>query len=167
MKALVVYDSLWGNTAAVARAIADGIGPDARAVPTDEATNAAVAEADLIVAGSPVMAFNLPSDEIRAKVADDYRTKAPTPPDVSHPSMRSWLEGLPAGHAKVAAFDTRLRWTPRGAAGSIDKALERAGYQVVAKAEKFIVQGTYGPLREGELDRARRWGKELARSAGA
>ena len=38
MKAVVVYESLWGNTAAVARAIAAGIGPDARALSTSEAT---------------------------------------------------------------------------------------------------------------------------------
>jgi flavodoxin len=34
MKAIVVYESYWGNTAAVARAIAEGLGPDARAIST-------------------------------------------------------------------------------------------------------------------------------------
>ena len=52
MKAIVVYESLWGNTAAIARAIAEGIGPQAQALPTDQATSAVIADADLIVAGA-------------------------------------------------------------------------------------------------------------------
>lgn len=166
MKALVVYESLWGNTAAIARAIADGIGPDARAVTTDEATREAVAEADLIVAGAPVLAFSLPTEDIRDKLAADPG-KAPTPPDLSHPSMRSWLDALPEGHGRAAAFETRIWWSPRGATGAIDRGLQRAGYRRAAKSQKFVVEGAYGPLREGELDRARRWGMELARDATA
>ena len=53
MKAIVVYESLWGNTAAIARAIAEGIGPEARALSTAEATGPAIADVDLLVAGSP------------------------------------------------------------------------------------------------------------------
>ena len=51
MKAIVVYESHWGNTAAIARAIAEGLGPEARALSTAEATGEAVAGADLIVRG--------------------------------------------------------------------------------------------------------------------
>ena len=161
MKALVVYESLWGHTAAIARAIADGIGPDARAVTTDEATDEALAEADLVVAGAPVLAFNLATEGIRDKLAADPG-KAPTPPDLDHPSMRSWLDELPEGHGRAAAFETRIWWSPRGATAAIDRGLRRAGYRKAAKAQKFVVEGTYGPLREGEIDRARRWGVELA-----
>jgi hypothetical protein len=161
MKALVVYESMWGHTAAIARAIADGIGPDARAVTTDEATPEALAEADLVVAGAPVLAFNLATEGIRDKLAADSG-KAPTPPDLDHPSMRSWLDELPEGHGRAAAFETRIWWSPRGATPAIDRGLRRAGYRKAAKAQKFVVEGTYGPLREGEIDRARRWGVELA-----
>lgn len=161
MKAIVVYESHWGNTAAVARAIAEGIGPGARAVPTDEAVGRELVDADLVVAGAPVMMFSLPGESARDKVAVDR--KAPVAPDVSHPMLRTWLEGLPtARRAKAAAFDTRLRWTPRGAVGSIERKLREAGYDVVTKGKGFVVQGTYGPLRDGELDRARAWGHELA-----
>ena len=52
MKAFVVYESLWGNTAAIARAIADGLGPGAVALTTDEAGAETVENADLIVAGT-------------------------------------------------------------------------------------------------------------------
>ena len=68
MKALVVYESLWGNTAAVARAIAAGLGPEAQALSTAEATKDIVAGADLIVAGSPLFAFQLPTDKIRETI---------------------------------------------------------------------------------------------------
>ena len=164
MKALVVYQSLWGNTAAIARAIAEGIGPDARAVTTEEATREVVAAADLIVAGAPVIAFNLPTEGMLDKLAADPG-KAPTPPDLSHPSMRSWLHALTKGQGRAAAFETRIWWSPRGATGAIDRGLRRAGYRTAAKSQKFIVEGTYGPLREGELERARRWGMELAQDA--
>lgn len=163
MRAIVVYESLWGNTATIARAIAEGIGPDARPLTTDEATPAVVAEADLIVAGAPVLGFRLPSDSIRASIATSER-EAPAPPDLSHPSMRTWLAGLPAGHAGAAAFETRFRWSPGGATGGIESGLKGAGYRPMAKAQKFVVTGKYGPLRAGEAERARRWGEELARS---
>jgi hypothetical protein len=87
---------------------------------------------------------------------------APTPPDLSHPSMRSWLNALPSGHARTAAFETRIWWSPRGATGDIERGLERAGHVRVAKAEKFVVKDKYGPLRDGELERAQRWGAALA-----
>ena len=161
MKAIVVYESLWGNTAAIARAIAGGIGPEARALSTAEATAAVTADADLIVAGAPVMAFRLPSDKIRNTLANT-KGKAPTPPNLSHPTMRSWLAALPRGKGRAAAFDTQFKWSP-SATSAITRGLERAGYSRVAKAQRFIVKGTYGPLRDGELERARAWGGELAK----
>lgn len=164
MHAVVVYESHWGNTAAIARAIAEGIGPEARALATDEATPAVLGSADLVVAGAPVMAFGLPTEGIRTTAATDR--KAPTPADVSHPSMREWLEGLPSGKAFSAAFETRLRWSPGGATSAIDKGFAKAGYRPISKAQKFVVTGSYGPLREGELERARAWGAELAASLG-
>ncbi len=163
MKALVVYESLWGNTAAVARAIAEGIGPEARALSTAEASSAAIADADLIVAGAPVLAFGLPSDKIRESIGADPG-KAPAPPDLSHPSMRSWLDALPKGQGRSAAFETRIWWSPGGATAAIVRGLERAGYRPIAKAKRFIVKGAYGPLRDGELERARLWGAELAQA---
>jgi hypothetical protein len=163
MKAVVVYESLWGNTAAVARAIAEGFGPEASALPTDAATPELVAEADLIVAGAPVLGFSLPSDKMRQSVASS-EAGAPTPPDLAHPSMRSWRAGLPHGRGQAAAFETRIWWSPRGATGDIEKGLGRAGYATAAKAHKFVVNDKYGPLRDGELDRAREWGRELRQS---
>jgi hypothetical protein len=161
MNAVVVYESHWGNTAAIATAIAEGLGSEARALTTDEASDAAIMDADLIVAGAPVIAFRLPSDKMRENLANES-SKAPSQPDLSHPSMRSWLDHLPWGRGRSAAFETRIWWSPRGATGDIERRLQGAGYPSLAKAGRFVVEGTYGPLRDGELERARRWGAELA-----
>ncbi len=161
MKAIVVYESHWGNTAAIARAIAEGIGPEARALSTAEATGAALAEADLIVAGAPLLGFSLPTaDMLKSLGANAARD--PVAPDLSHPSLRSWLDALPAGHGYAAAFETRIWWSPGSAAKTIESGLVRLGYRSAAKPHRFIVQGKYGPLRAGELERAKLWGAELA-----
>jgi len=76
--------------------------------------------------------------------------------------MRSWLEALPPGHGAFAAFETGLRWSPGGSTSAIARGLEQAGYRAVMKGQRFVVKGKWGPLRDGELERARRWGAELA-----
>ena len=78
--------------------------------------------------------------------------------------MRAWLDTLPKGSGRAAAFETRIWWSPGSAAKTILSKLERAGYRPIAKAGRFIVKGKYGPLRDGELERARLWGAELAQA---
>ena len=160
MNAVVVYESHWGNTAAIAQAIADGIGSGTRALNTDEATREALAGVDLIVAGAPVIAFALPRDGALNQIQRDE--KAPTPPDVSHPLLRTWLDNLRVGRGFGAAFETRIWWSLRGATGTIESKLQDSGYKRLMHGERFIVQGGYGPLRDGELERARKWGAALA-----
>jgi flavodoxin len=156
MRAVVVYESHWGNTEAVARAIADGLGPDAVALTTDQAGAAVIAGVDLIVAGAPVMGFRLPTEGM----IEGLRTERGA--DTSNAPMRAWLEGLPDGSGAYAAFETRIWWSPGGATGAIGRALEAAGYRPIAKGHRFIVKDKDGPLREGELENARQWGAELA-----
>jgi len=165
MKAIVVYESLWGNTAAIARAIAEGIGHGAQVLSTAEATAEMLAGVDLIVAGSPVLAFKMPTEQIR----DSLRSTpvdAPAPADFSHPSMRSWLAALPMGRARSAAFETRVRGPFGHATPEITKALAQAGYLSTTRPLSIIVTGKYGPLKEGEIERAREWGVELEESMG-
>jgi hypothetical protein len=152
---------LWGNTAAIAKAVADGLGPGAVALTTDEASLAVIDGAELIVAGAPVHAFRLASEASRQKLARDA-AGADAPADLAHPALRTWLEALPAGRGFQAAFDTRFWWSPGSATGTVAKLLERAGYARLVKPERFIVQGTHGPLRPGELERAHAWGVTLA-----
>lgn len=165
MKTIVVYESYWGNTAAVARAIAEGLGTGAQALTTSEATAAVVADADLIVAGSPVIAFSLPNEKMRESIRANPG-KAPAPPDLSHPSLQSWLGGLQKGHGRAAAFETRVRLSPGGATSKIIRGLEDAGYIPIGEAQRFIVKGKFGPLIEGELEKARLWGSALLKAMG-
>jgi len=162
VKAVVVYESLWGNTAQVARAVAEGIGQDTRALSTAAATVAEVAGMDLIVAGAPVFGFKLSSDKMRQAIRANPG-KAPSPPDLSHPALRAWLDALPAGRGRSAAFDTQVRGPFGSGAPEIARALEAAGYASLADPVGFVLKGRYGPLRSGELERAREWGAELAR----
>ncbi len=164
MKAIVVYESKWGNTAAVAKAIAGGLGPDASVMTTDEATPAAIAGADLIVAGSPLLGFALPTEAMLDSIAKDAKNP-PAAPDASHRTMRSWLADLPSGSGRGASFETRIWWSPGSAAKAILKELEAAGYKTADEPQKFIVTGRVGPLKDGELDRARQWGATLALKA--
>jgi hypothetical protein len=160
---VVVYQSFWGNTAKVAAAIAEGLGDDTRCLSTSEATPEALEGADLIVAGAPIHGFSLPPRNAAKNLSAQQR-KAPTPPDVSQQPTRDWLDALPAGSARVAAFETGLSWSPGSAAKKIVKQMVVKGYES-AGFERFIVTGTYGPLAEGELERARAWGASLVTGA--
>lgn len=160
MNILVVYESLWGNTAAVAKAIAAGFGPEASALTTAEATTELVADADLLVVGGPVFAFHLSSEKSRESIRTSTDRGMP-PPDLSSPSIRTWLAKIPNGNGYFAAFDTHVRG-PFGRGGpTIAKELGVMGYRLLVPPEGFVVSGKYGPLRPGELDRARKWGEAL------
>ena len=163
MHAIVVYESHWGNTAAIARAIAEGIGTEVRALSTAEATGEVIAGADLIVAGAPLLGFSLPTEGMLKGIAGNA-SKDPVAPDLSHPSMRAWLDALPRGSGRAASFETRIWWSPGSAAKAILGKLEALGYRPVAKAQRFVVQGKYGPLRDGEQERAKAWGAALAQA---
>lgn len=165
MKAVVVYESLWGNTAAVAGAIAEGIGEGTTALSTAAAGSAALEGVDLIVAGAPLLGFSLPTQQMRDGIAN---TRPPgAAPDLSAPLLRTWLAGIPSGSAGFAAFETRIWWSPGSAPKTISALLTAKGYHAAAPSEKFIVTGKTGPLKAGELERARAWGAALARAAGA
>ena len=173
MNALVVYESLWGNTAEVARAIAEGLGAGTPALSTAEATPERVLAARLLVAGAPVHNGRLPREQSRAKALERSQDRERYPdlaaPDHGHPPMADWLAALPhrADGAFGAAFDTRSmgRWT--GSANTrIARALKRAGYQWRDEPLGFLVVAQDGPLAPGELDRAQAWGERLSELVG-
>jgi len=72
MKAIVVYESHWGNTAAIAKAIAEGLGLEAKALTTAQATAVAIAGAELVVAGAPLMGFTLPTEAMLKNLAANH-----------------------------------------------------------------------------------------------
>jgi hypothetical protein len=97
---------------------------------TREATADEIAGADLVVAGSPVLAFRFHTEQIRESIGADPGP-APGPPDLLHPSMRSWLEAIRRGEGRAAVFDTEGRGPFGNAAPAILRGLEEAGYRSI------------------------------------
>ena len=169
MKAIVVVESLWGNTLAVGRAIAEGIGEGAVAVTTSEAIPDLLDGADLVVAGAPVHIMRLPSSKTREKARLRGERPGATKPDLSQVPMAEWGRGLAHATALGAAFDTRIGTQKGGcSAAKISGRLKKAGYRPALSPERFFVErvgddpGSGVRLADGELDRARAWGKALA-----
>jgi flavodoxin len=151
MKALVVYDSVFGNTEKVAQAMGDALG--AQALRVGDVKPEHLSGLDALFVGSPTRAFS------------------PTP------AIKAWLRGLPPRSlqgVKVAAFDTRASVEEVNsailtfmvkifgyAAEPIGKRLVRKGGEMAISPEGFFVEGTEGPLREGELERAADWVRQV------
>lgn len=158
MKSLVVFESFFGNTEKIARAIGIALGEtgEVQVVRVEDIKPGDWQSADLLVVGSPTRGFNV------------------------SPATKAFLKALPAGSLqgkKVAAFDTRLSAAGMKkvpgfvrfligifgyAAEKIGKALQEKGAVLVTAAEGFWVDDTEGPLTDGELDRAAAWAKKLA-----
>lgn len=161
-RALVVFESMFGNTRAVAEAIADGLATfgDVRAVDVRDATTE-VRDMDLIVVGAPTHAFGLSRPRTRA----DAGTQGADPKAAAGGGVREWIDSLDSGDRSptVAVFDTRIHRprVPGSAARAARRRLRRHGFRV-GEAVSFWVTGTPGPLSDGELARARRWGEQLA-----
>jgi len=64
---------------------------------------------------------------------------------------------MPPTDAGFATFETRIWWSPGSAAKNIAKLLAERGLKPVAMPQKFVVTGRYGPLKDGEIERARQW----------
>lgn len=168
MDAVVVYESMWGNTSAIARAIAAGLGGGATAVSTDAATPAMIAASRLVVAGAPVHAMGLPTDATRSSAAAKRQGGDGLSADVSHPPLRDWLEALPHGDRHYAAFETRIRGPlGRGAARAISRLFEEAGWSALDEPHGFTVALTTRSsepaalLLPGQEEAAHRWGAHL------
>lgn len=168
MKALVVYESMFGNTEKVARAVAEGlrtrlevelVGADQAPAPPDE-------QVDLVVVGGPTHAFSMTRQNTRE---DAVRQGAPASRQAY--GIREWIDHLQAGpHSeRIATFDTRVARTggtvrhfPGSAAKAAAKGMRKHGYEALAEPESFWVEDTSGPLFPGEEERARAWGEQLA-----
>lgn len=162
-RSLVVFESMYGNTEAVARAIAEGI---AAHVPVEVVeVGAAPAEPGedvaLLVVGGPTHAFGM----TRPATRQDAAAKAGRATVSQGPGVREWLESLRDRPGTVgAAFDTRVvrPRVPGSAARAIARRLHRRGLTVGDAPHTFWVAGSEGPLLDGELERARAWGAALA-----
>jgi flavodoxin len=161
MKAVVLYESLYGNTEAVARAIAEGLAPvgGVTLARFGDAGERAAEDADFVVLGGPTHGWGMTKPASRKR-----------PDTEGYPvGAREWLEGSHQAEGRMAtAFDTRFgkpRWLTGSAALRIARRLGRSGFELIAPPESIFVIHTEGPLRAGEEDRARTWGAEIARRA--
>jgi hypothetical protein len=171
--ALVIFESIYGNTREVAEAIGSGLGAsgDVEVKPIHEVEQSALAATDLVVVGGPTHMHGLASSMSRkmaVKAAEDESVEVD---DSAHEelALRSWLAHTELPGGRAAAFDTRVDKSPMltgSAARGIAKRLRRSGYEIVADPESFFVEDSEGPLAEGELERAREGGASLV-AAGA
>jgi flavodoxin len=162
MRALVVYESWFGNTRQVADRIAAGLAHEGHVdlVTVDEPVPS-LDGVDLLVVGAPTHVHGLSSKRSREGAIDQGAAGEPGI------GVRGWIAALPngAGGPRVAAFDTRVNKPALlvgSAARGIVRRLRERGYSLAADPQSFFVAGTPGPLEEGEPERAEEWGKTLA-----
>jgi Flavodoxin domain len=166
MRALVVYESMYGNTAAIGEAVAQSLrahGLEVDAELVSKVDPADTAEVDLIVVGGPTHVHGMTSVASRKSAASDEKNTFPEP--TSEPGLRTWLKELPSGKGRLAAaFDTRLDkpvLVTGSAAKGIARRLRGRGFRLVTQPECFLVS-TENRLLEGELEHAAKWAEEVA-----
>ena len=169
MHAIVVYESMYGNTRHVAEAIARGIDVSGtvRVVPVSMAEAVSLADFDLIVVGGPTHVHGMSRASTRHS-ADDAATASGgdlvMEPDSTSEGVREWLATLSGTTGRAAAFDTRLDAAPLltgRASKGIAKMLRAAGFELITQPESFLV-GKDTHLLAGEEQRAEAWGAHLA-----
>jgi len=144
MNTLVIYDSLYGNTEKVAKAMAEALGKDAKAVKVGQVKAGGIKDYAYVLVGSP--------------------TQGGRPTKAMQTFLASLTEDDVLGK-RFAAFDTRAQafivklfgW----AAPKIEKTLKSKRANCTAQPQGFFVEGTKGPLAEGELKRAGTWAKAI------
>jgi len=141
MKALVIFDTNYGNTKLVADSIAGQLGEGARSVSVKDLRDSDLAGIGLLVVGSPIIGWK-PSER-----------------------MGNFLAGLSKGRLKgmkAAAFDTRVKMFISGdAAKKISRALNNFGAEIIVRPQAFYVRGKEGPLLDGEIERAKDWARSI------
>lgn len=161
MKALVVYESMFGNTEAIAEAVADGLGMTGEVTLADVVTMPSTAGMDLLVVGAPTHAFGLS----RPATRQDAGRQGTVRPGAAEVGLREFLDGSRRLTGLAAtSFDTKIGkfWVPGSAAGKAHRRLRRLGCRMLCPAQSFRVTGMTGPLADGELERAQRWAARLA-----
>jgi hypothetical protein len=164
MKALVVYESMFGNSEQVARAIAEGVGASGEVVLRDAATSTPgeIPEGvELLVVGGPTHAMAMSRPTTRE---DAIRQGAGQ--GLVRQGLREWLSGLPEDLHELpfATFDTRVskvRRLPGSAARGAARVLRRRKGRLVTPPESFYVEDVDGPLGEDQVELARTWGRGL------
>ena len=127
MRATVICESSFGNTRAIAEAIAETL--DAEVLSAGDPID--LDEVDLLVVGAPTHVHGLPGERSRRAAVDQGGSDGP--------GVREWLESLPHAHGRAAAFDTRFdkpAFLTGSAAKGIAKRLRHRGFELVAEPER-------------------------------
>jgi flavorubredoxin len=162
MSVLIVVESMFGNSYAVAEAIADGVASSGREVTVTKVADAPTTldpSVTLLLLGGPTHAFSMTRKSTRV---DAVRQGAA--PGDTEIGIREWIDrAAPRRDLPVVTFDTRVqvKFVPGSAARSAASALKHHGFSRAHRGETFFVLDVAGPLGDGELERARAWGKEL------
>ncbi|HZP91066.1 MAG TPA: flavodoxin domain-containing protein [Actinomycetota bacterium] len=169
MNAVVVYESLYGNTAAIGEAIAEGLrasGLETESGPISRISPERAATFDLLVVGGPTHQHGMSKPATRRTAVEDAANAFADP--TVEPGLSEWLTTLPESEGRLgAAFDTRIDkpvFLTGSAAKGIAPRLQGSGFRLLTRPESFLVT-MKNRLREGEIDRARRWGTELGELA--
>lgn len=174
MRAVIVYESMFGNARRVAEAIREGLSPvdDVALVNVNSDAIGTVEDADLVIVGAPTHAHSLSTPSSRKEAAEwaaDPERRLHLEPGAEGIGVREWLAQLPALPRLYAAFDTRadmIRLFTGAASAPIERKLAERGMQAIVPAESFAVS-MHNQLAAGELDRAREWGARIAEVAAA
>jgi hypothetical protein len=168
MRAVVIYESMYGNTHVVADRIAEGLRAVAEVavVPVTRAAGALVEGADLVVVGGPTHVGGMTTPRSRTAAASGDHPQLD--PDAEGPGLREWFDQLAvAPGTKAAAFDTRVAgpaFLSGRASRGIAHRLTGHGFELVAPPESFVVDRT-SHLIEGVAEAATQWGAELGELA--
>jgi len=169
MRAVVVYESMHGNTHQIADAIGAGLRPafEVSVVAVSQAGPAVVAGADLLIVGGPTHAHGMSRASTRKAAADAAAKPASgvqLEPGALGTGLREWFDSLGRYTAAAAAFDTRMpgpaALTGR-ASRRVGRLLRAHGFQLVAEPESFLVT-RQEELEPQEAGRAREWAAGLA-----
>jgi hypothetical protein len=172
MRALVVYESMFGSTRALAEAIADGLRPhcDVQVLRVDTVRDEDVLAADLLVIGAPTHAHSLSTDASRQQAAawsKDPEQDLQLEASEMSVGLREWFDETRSTPGLYAAFDTRSdmpRLLTGAASVRIGRELRKRGSVPVVPPESFLVD-RYTGLKPGEAERGRSWGERIAREA--
>lgn len=165
LRALVVFETMFGNTATVARSVTEGLvegGMDVTVLGVRDAAGVDPSDFDLLVVGGPTHAFSLSRPGTRQ---DAVRQGAPAT-SAEGIGLREWIATLTPGHDHLlATFDTRVtkvRHLPKAASGRAARLITRRGFRLVSRPTGFVVTDIQGDLVDGETERATAWGRLLA-----
>lgn len=167
MKAVVVYESMFGNTRKVAEAIAVGLEDSGTVtvVPVGSADYEVIADADLVVVGGPthVHGMSRPTTRTEAeRMATEPESTLTLEPNSTAVGVREWIEAAGPLPRLYAAFDTRadaFKWLTGSAARDISRKMRGGKRREVVPAATFLAPDNDTDL--SEIDRAREWGRAV------